>query len=92
MLLAKPLQTLEQEQAVYQVRRTKTQFLSTAAIFSTQIDRCSNVSLTYYFTLFNHGIIDRIIVLMLSHSPTHLSHGLDGKKSRCLVQLGTATG
>lgn len=92
MSVAKPLQTPEQVHAVHWIRHTRTQFLSTATICIMHRDQCSNVSLTYYFTLFNHGIIDRIIVLMLSHSHTYLSHELDSKKSGCLDQLGTATG
>lgn len=50
-------------------------------MFCRQRDQYSNVLLTYYFTLFNHGVIVRITVLMLSHSHSYLSHQLDGRKN-----------
>lgn len=67
-------------------------FFSTVALFTMQRDQHTDVLLTYYFTLFNHRIIVRVAVLMLSHFHCYLTPQPDGtKKCGCLVQLGTAS-
>lgn len=67
-------------------------FFSTVALFTMQKDQHTDVLLTYYFTLFNHRIIVRVAVLMLSHFHCYLTPQPDGtKRCGCLVQLGTAS-